>query len=115
MFTYRNIKVNTKIRVMKTYILSVLLYGCEYWTLCKEMERKLAAVEIWFIRRVMRISWIEKKSNEAVLKDANLERSLIKAIRKRQLTFLGPNCRHKGLEHLSITGKIEGHAHLGVA
>ena len=57
---------------------------------------------------MMRISWTAKKSNESVLKDANLERSLIKTIRKRQLTFLGHICRHKGLEHLSITGKIEG-------
>ncbi|GFN85493.1 endonuclease-reverse transcriptase [Plakobranchus ocellatus] len=63
---------------------------------------------MWFMRRMMRISWIEKKSNELVLKDANLERSLIKTIRQRQLKFLGHTCRHKGLEHLAITGEIEG-------
>ena len=45
-FTNRNIKMNTKIRVMKTYVWSVLLYGCECWTINKEMERKLAAVEM---------------------------------------------------------------------
>ncbi|GFN92369.1 hypothetical protein PoB_001887500 [Plakobranchus ocellatus] len=49
-----------------------------------------------------------KKSNELVLKEANLERSLIKTIRQRQLQFLGHICRHKGLEHLAITEKIEG-------
>ncbi|GFO25456.1 endonuclease-reverse transcriptase [Plakobranchus ocellatus] len=63
---------------------------------------------MWFIRRMMRISWTKKKSNELVLKEANLERSLIKTIRQRQLQFLGHICRHKGLEHLAITGKIEG-------
>ncbi|GFN96869.1 endonuclease-reverse transcriptase [Plakobranchus ocellatus] len=64
---------------------------------------------MWFIRRMMRISWTEKKmSNELVLKEANLERSLLKTIRQRQLQFLGHVCRHKGLEHLAITGKIEG-------
>ncbi|GFO25476.1 eukaryotic translation initiation factor 3 subunit f [Plakobranchus ocellatus] len=63
---------------------------------------------MWFIRRMMRISWTEKKSNELVLKEANLERSLIKTIRHRQTQFLGHICRHKGLEHLAITGKIEG-------
>ncbi|GFO35167.1 endonuclease-reverse transcriptase [Plakobranchus ocellatus] len=57
---------------------------------------------------MMRISWTKKKSNESVLKEANLERSLIKTIRQRQLHFLGQFCRHKGLEHLAITGKIEG-------
>ncbi|GFN92738.1 endonuclease-reverse transcriptase [Plakobranchus ocellatus] len=49
-----------------------------------------------------------KKSNELVLKEANVEGSLIKTIRQRQLQFLGYICRHKGLEHLAITGKIEG-------
>ncbi|GFO30623.1 endonuclease-reverse transcriptase [Plakobranchus ocellatus] len=63
---------------------------------------------MWFITRMMRISRTEKKSNELVLKEANLERSLIKTIRQRQLQFLGHICRHKGLEHLAITGKIEG-------
>ncbi|GFN91482.1 endonuclease-reverse transcriptase [Plakobranchus ocellatus] len=49
-----------------------------------------------------------KKSNELILEEADLERSLIKIIRQRQLQFLGHICRHKGLEHLAITGKIEG-------
>ncbi|GFO48225.1 endonuclease-reverse transcriptase [Plakobranchus ocellatus] len=56
----------------------------------------------------MWISWTEKKSNELVLKEANLERSLIKNIRQRQLQLYGHICRHKSLEHLAITGKIEG-------
>ncbi|GFO46242.1 endonuclease-reverse transcriptase [Plakobranchus ocellatus] len=63
---------------------------------------------MWFIRRMMRISWIEKKANELVLKETNLERSLIKTIGQRQLQLLGHICRHKGSEHLAITGKIEG-------
>ncbi|GFN91410.1 endonuclease-reverse transcriptase [Plakobranchus ocellatus] len=63
---------------------------------------------MWLIRRMMRISWTEKRSNELVLKEANLERSLIKTIRQRQLEFLGHINRHKGLEPLAITGKIEG-------
>ena len=85
-FTKRDITMNTKIGVLKAHVWSVLLYGCACCTINKEMERKLA-VEIWFIRRMMRISWTEQKSNEAILKDADLERSLMKAIRKRQLTF----------------------------
>ena len=56
----------------------------------------------------MRISWTEKRTNDSILREANMERSLIKTIRKRQLEFLGHICRHKDLEYLSITGKIEG-------
>ena len=57
---------------------------------------------------MLRISWMEKRSNESVLKEANLERTLLKTIRQRQLQFLGHIYRNKGLEHLAITGKIEG-------
>ncbi|GFN85963.1 endonuclease-reverse transcriptase [Plakobranchus ocellatus] len=63
---------------------------------------------MWLISRMMRISWTEENSNELVQKEANLERSLIKTIKQRQLQFLGHICRDKGLEHLAITGKIEG-------
>ena len=63
---------------------------------------------MWFIKRMLRVSWTEKKTNDAVLDDAGVQRSLIKTIRKRQLQFLGHLNRHKGLEHLVLTGKIEG-------
>ncbi|GFN81186.1 cytochrome p450 4a12 [Plakobranchus ocellatus] len=68
---------------------------------------------MWFIRRMMRISWTENNSNESFLKEAYLERSLVKTIRQRQLQFLVHICRHKGLEHLAITGKIEGKRNKG--
>merc|ERR1712030_143818 len=73
-----------------------------------DIERRLEATEMWFIRRMFRISWKEKKSNVRVLKEANMKRCLIQTIRQRQLQFLGHICRHKSLEYLSITGKIEG-------
>ena len=47
------------------------------------MEKKLDAAEMWFIRRMMRISWTEKRSNKSILKEINTERSLIKTIRKK--------------------------------
>ena len=78
------------------------------WAIIKEMEKKLEAAEMWYIRKMMRISWTEKRSNESILKEISTERSLIKTIRKRQLEFLGHIYRHKGLEHLTLTRKIEG-------
>ncbi|GFN94387.1 endonuclease-reverse transcriptase [Plakobranchus ocellatus] len=60
---------------------------------------------MWFIRRMMKISWTEEKSNELVLKETNLERSPTR--RQRQLQLLGHISRHKDLDHLAITGKIE--------
>ena len=58
----RNISTTTKKRVLKTYVWPVLLYGCECWTMNKDIERRLEATEMWFIRRMFRISWKEKKN-----------------------------------------------------
>ncbi|GFO46641.1 endonuclease-reverse transcriptase [Plakobranchus ocellatus] len=103
----RNISITTTIRVIRTYEWSVLLYGSECSTISKEIEKK-KTVETWFIRRMMRNIMDIEKTNEVVLKEANLEQSLIKTIRQRDLQFLGHIFRHKGLERSAITGKIEG-------
>ena len=63
---------------------------------------------MWFLRRILKISWTEKKSNQEVLEMANKERSMMKTIRKRQMKFMGHVYRKGGMEHLSMTGKIEG-------
>ena len=63
---------------------------------------------MWFLRRIFKISWTEKKSNQEVLGMANKERSMLKTIRKRQMKFIGHVYRKGGMEHLSMTGKIEG-------
>ena len=65
-FTNRNIKVYTKINTLKAYIWSIPLYGCECWTLKKELERRLEVAKIWYIRRIMRImkklwKWLDTK------------------------------------------------------
>ena len=104
----RNISMTTKFRVLKTYVWSTLTYGCECWTITRDIEKKIEAAEMWFIRRMLRISWAEKKTNVNVLREGNVQRSLLKTIRKRQMEFLGHVCRRRGLEFLSLTGKVEG-------
>ena len=63
---------------------------------------------MWFIVRMLRISWTEKKPNVNVLREGNVQRSRLKTIRKRQMDFLGNVCRRRGLEFLPLTGKVEG-------
>ena len=104
----RNISMTTKFRVLKIYVWSTLTYGCECWTITSDIEKKIEASEMWFIRRMLRISWTEKKPNVNVLREENVQRSLLKTIRKRQMEFLGHVCRRRGLEFLSLTGKVEG-------
>ena len=77
-------------------------------SLRSDIEKKIEAAEMWFIRRMLRISWTEKKTNVNVLREGNVQRSLLKTIRKRQMEFLGHVCRRRGLEFLSLTGKVEG-------
>ena len=109
----RNISMTTKFRVLKTYVWSTLTYGCECWTITSDIEKKIEAAEMWFIRRMLRISWTEKKPNVNVLREGNVQRSLLKTIRKRQVEFLGHVCRRRGLEFLSFTGKVEGNCDRG--
>ena len=108
LYNTRNISMTTKFRVLKTYVWSTLTYGCECWTITSDIEKKIEAAEMWFIRRILRISWTEKKTNVNVLREGNVQRSLLKTIRKRQMEFLGHVCRRRGVEFLSLTGKVEG-------
>ena len=57
---------------------------------------------------MLRISWTEQKPNVNVSREGNVQRSLLKTIRKRQIEFLEHVCRRRGLEFLSLTGKVEG-------
>ena len=56
---------------------SILLYGCETWTITAGTKKNLEAAEMWFYRRMLRISWKEKRTNESILEETNQERSLI--------------------------------------
>ena len=77
-FTDRNIKIYTKSNTLKNYIWSILLHGCECWAPTNDLERRLEAAEMWYIGRIMRLSWTEKKSNEEVMEMAGYKRSLSK-------------------------------------
>ena len=72
------------------------------------MERKIEAVKMRLYRRMLRISWTERVTNEAVLHRAGAGRELMRAIRQRQLKFLGHVMRNRQLESVCVMGKVEG-------
>ena len=80
----RNIDHNLKKRLIKTLIWPVVLYGSETWTMRTEDIKRLEAFEIWIWRRIEKISWMDKITNEEVWKKVEEERSLINTIRTRQ-------------------------------
>ncbi|GFO18879.1 RNA-directed DNA polymerase from mobile element jockey [Plakobranchus ocellatus] len=57
------------------------MYGCEAWTISKQIQNKLEATGLWFLRRMLQIPWTTKKTNERVLNEANKRRSLVRTIR----------------------------------
>ncbi|GFO17364.1 RNA-directed DNA polymerase from mobile element jockey [Plakobranchus ocellatus] len=65
--TNKHISIETRKRALQCYIEPVLMYGCEAWTISKQIQNKLEATEMWFLRRMLWIPWTAKKTNERVL------------------------------------------------
>ena len=103
-----HISMTTKRRILECYIFPILSYASECWTISKCMEKRLEAAEVWFYRRMLRISWIDRVSNAEVFRRAGVQRTLFQSIRKHQMEFYGHIMRKQELEALSATGKIEG-------
>ena len=102
------IGMGTKMRILRTYVWSVILFGCECWTISKEMRKRLEAAEMWFLRRMLRIPWTARRTNEEVLRRAGVRRELMTVIRRRQIGFVGHVVRGDGLEKDCLLGMIEG-------
>ena len=94
-FTNRNITFNTKINTLKAYVWSVLLYGCECWTLNKDTERRLEAAELWFLRRMLRISWTEKKTQHRSYGNGNVQKITDKNHKRKANEILGKHLQEE--------------------
>ena len=96
MLTNITMNMDLRLRLLRCYVWSTLLYGCETWTVKKTMEKRLKATEMWFLRRMLRIPWTARVFNEEVMRRAGVERRLLKTIRKKQLNFVGHIMRADG-------------------
>jgi len=104
----KRFKRSVKKKIVKTLVWTTLLYGCETWTLKKEEIRRLEATEMWMWRRMEKISWTEKISNEKVLERVGEERQLMNMIRWRKKNWVGHVLRGDGLLKEVIEGRMEG-------
>lgn len=86
------------------------MYGCESWTLKKAEETRINAFEMKCLRRVLRIPWTAKKTNEWALETAGLEKKLLKSVKKLKLAYYGHIMRKQKtcLEKEMIQGTISG-------
>ena len=82
----RSIPVALKMRLVKTLVWTVLSYGAEAWTLKVRDERKITSMEMWLWRRMLRISWMEKRTDNSILQELEIKRQLLGHVRKRKLT-----------------------------
>lgn len=108
LLTNRKLSIRTRKSLVKTYVWSTLLYGVETWTISTEMMKRLEAMEMWLWRRMMKIPWTARRTNEEVLEMVGERRQLIATVRGRQLKFFGHVMRKDGLENLMMTGMVEG-------
>ena len=83
-----HLSIKTRSRAVKTYVWSVLLYGCETWTISRQMEQRLEALEMWCWRRLLKITWVQRISNEDVLRRMGVGKELLLRVRGRQIRFL---------------------------
>ena len=105
----RNITLPTKVQLVKAMVFPVVLYGCESWTI-KEVERqRIDAFELWCWRRLSRVSWTARKSNQSILKEISPENSLEGLLLKLKLQYFSHLMRRTdSLEKILMLGKIEG-------
>ena len=75
-FKSRDITLPTKVRLVKTMFFPVVMYGCESWTVKKAERRRIDAFELWCWKRLLRVPWTARRSNQSILKEINPEISL---------------------------------------
>ena len=105
----RDVTLPTKVRLVKAMVFPVVMYGCEIWILKKAEHRRIDAFELWCWRRLLRVPWTARRSNQSILKEISPEYSLEGLMLKVKLQYF---CllmqRADTLEKTLMLGKIEG-------
>jgi hypothetical protein len=108
-----NINMGLKKRIIRSTVWSVMLYGAETWTLTQADRKRIEAFEMWVWRRMLKISWTQKISNEEVLMKVGEHRSVLNIINQRKHNWIGHILRHEGLLRTILEGRMVGKAARG--
>ena len=87
-FKSRDLTLSTKVRLVKAMVFPVITYGCESWTIKKAERRRIDAFELWCWRRLLRVPWTSRRSNQSILKEISPEYSLEGLMLKLKLQSL---------------------------
>ena len=85
----RDIALSTKVRLVKAMVFPVVMYGCESWTVKKAERQRIDAFELWCWRRLLRVHWTAKRSNQSILKEISPGISLEGMMLKLKLQYVG--------------------------
>ena len=110
----KDITFHTKVRLVKAMVFPVVMYGCESWTIKKAECQRIDAFEQWCSRRLLRVPWTARRSNQSILKEINPEYSLEELMLKLKLQYFGHLVqRANSLEKTLMLGKIESRRRRG--
>ena len=105
----RDITLPAKVHLVKAMVFPVVMYGCESWTIKKVECKRIDALELWCWRRLLRVPWTARRSNQSVLKEISPEYSWEGLMLKLKLQYFGHLMqRTDSVEKTLILGKIEG-------
>ena len=85
----RDITLSTKVHLVKAMVFPVVMYGCESWTMKKAKHQRIDAFELWCWRRLLRVSWTARRSNQSILKEISPGGSLERMMLKLKLQYFG--------------------------
>ena len=105
----RDITLSTKVCLVKAMVFPVVMYGCESWTTKKVEHRRIDTFEVWCWRKLLRVPWTARRSNQSILKEISPEYSLKGLMLKLKLQYFGHMTRRTdSLEKTLMLGKVEG-------
>ena len=105
----RDITLPTKVHLVKAMVFPVVMYGCESWTIKKSECRRIDAFELWCWRRLLRVPWTARRSNQSILKETSPEYSLEGLMLKQKFQCFDHLMRRAdSFEKTLMLGKIEG-------
>ena len=105
----KDITLLTKVRLVKAMVFPVVMYGCKSWAIKKAEHWRIDAFKLWYWRRLLRVPWIARRSNQSILKEINPEYSLEGLMLKLKLWCFGHLMqRTDSLERALMLGKTEG-------
>ena len=107
----RDITLPTKVHLVKAMVFPVVIYGCESWTIKKAKHWRADAFELWCWRRLLRVPWTARRSNQSILKEISPEYSLMLKLKLQYLSYL--MWRTDSFEKTLMLGKIEGRRRRG--